>query len=340
MKRKTAVRPTQINSASWLSRPQEQVSHKIKIATRASKLALYQANWVGKQLQQHHQDLAYELIKVKNLPINHKDSFVKLCEEALLAGAADIAVHSAKDLPVADRHGLVIGACCERDNALDALILAEGKQRDTRGMKFGTASPRRQTQLRSLFSDIQLQELRGNITTRLDAVGRGEGEGEPAKLDAIVLAAAGLNRLGLQDRISHYFSPQEMVPAAGQGVIAVQHQESREDLAKLVAPLNHLPSQLALVAERQCCHILEADCNSAVGAYAFFEDDIGSAGKLALNAYGMVGDMKGDTLLKSYQSVASDNWTSAGGKEAALKCGELLAKDLLQHGAKKFLYQT
>lgn len=312
------------------------MSKIIKIATRASELALYQANWVGRNLVSQNPDLSYELVKVSNLPVNHKDSFVKLCEDAVLTGDADVAVHSAKDLPISDRPGLSIGAICERENPMDVLILAPTAKLTDPQLKVGTASPRRQVQMMNYRDGIQLAELRGNVPTRLSVVQgdtKSNNEGK-SKFDAIVLAAAGLIRLQLQQYISLYFTPEEMVPAAGQGAILVQLRNDDNQIASQVAQLNHRNSQLCVNAERHCCHLLNADCDSAVGVYASISEDM-------MNIYAMVGDVETNKLLKSYQSISLPDFAIA--TETALRCGQLAAEDLLAQiellGADKFTYK-
>ena len=304
------------------------MSVHLRIATRSSDLAIYQSNWVGKKLVSVSSGLTYELVKVSSPPINHKDSFVKLCEDAILNKDADIAVHSAKDLPLGTREGLVIGAVCERENPLDVLLLGPGVSIEEDELLVGTSSPRRKVQARGFAANIRIEELRGNLPTRINSL-KGEGEG---KFSAIILAAAGLIRLGLTEKISRYFTPQEMVPAAGQGAILVQLSSTDERNNSLARKINHPRSENCILAERHCCYLLGADCDSAIGAYSFISDG-------TMFIYAMVGDIKTNQRLLTCQQINPVEHGISDWSEAAWVCAELAAKDLIEKGAEKFNYK-
>src|SRR5436190_1277864 len=194
--------------------------------------------------------------------------FTSTLEQALLAGEIDLAVHSFKDLPVAVAEGLRVAAVPQRARpedvlcARDSLTLMELPA----GARVGTSSLRRTAQLRALRSDLSFQPLRGNVTTRLERVARGE-------LDAVTLAAAGLERLGLLDRASEIFPVELMIPAPAQGAIAVQIRAGDDSLRQALAALDHLPTRQAVEAERALLHELRGGCSVPVGAYALWRED-------------------------------------------------------------------
>ena len=299
---------------------------KVIIATRNSELALYQANWVGKQLESKGRISQYELLQVDNLARTHKDSFIKKCEEALLAEEAHIAVHSAKDVVAQPRDKLSISAYCERKSPLDVLILADkhkqksGFEKIPSGIKIGTSSPRRRLQILKYQSDLQVVELQGNIGTRIESLHK--------DFDGIILAAAGLERLNKKHLISYYFSPLQMVPSAGQGALAIQHLTCENELSNLVSSLNHNETFLCVSAERHFCRCLGADCDSPVGAYAFFENN-------TMRIYAMAGDMNSGEVVQTKVSmnIPADKWSL----EFAELCGKKAADDLIKQGADKML---
>ncbi|MBE8182716.1 MAG: hydroxymethylbilane synthase [Candidatus Portiera sp.] len=314
------------------------LSKPLRIVTRSSSLAVCQSSMIGKQLTNIHKGLTYELVKVGNLPVNHKDSFVKLCEECLTKGDADLAVHSAKDLPIQSRKGLEIAAYCRRENPLDVIIFApeyEMAKRSATPIKIGTASPRRRVQLMNQSQEYLVEGLRGNITTRIEALKPETATQEnptKSKLDAIVLAAAGLIRLQRTSIISHYLTPAEMVPAAGQGALALQCLTSREDIKDLTKQLKHQPTELCLTAERHCCHLLGADCDSAVGVYAFLSEDV-------MHIYSMVGDISTNKIIQVRQQLPVLGGDFDEMQEKAKLAGELVANELIEQGANNFIYK-
>jgi hydroxymethylbilane synthase len=201
------------------------------------------------------------------LEIGGKGLFTKEIEEALLAGQIDCAIHSLKDMPVASPEGLVLAAIPEREDPRDAFIslIAERLEDLPQGARLGTASLRRQAQCLNLRPDLDVRMLRGNVDTRLEKLRAGEA-------DAILLAASGLNRLGLSDLPRSFIDPRHSPPAPGQGALAIQTREADRDLPWLAA-LRHAPTALAVSAERGAMAALEGSCRTAIGAYAFFEDD-------------------------------------------------------------------
>jgi hydroxymethylbilane synthase len=237
----------------------------IVIGSRGSQLALWQARWVASRFLDLGEETRIEIIKttgdrVQDVPLGQAGSkglFTKEIEEALLMGSIDLAVHSLKDVPTALPDGLALAAIPERADVRDALVgstLASLRQ----GAKVGTGSLRRAAQLRALRPDLEVVDIRGNVDTRLRKLDEGQYE-------AIVLASAGLTRLGWANRIQHYFSPGEIVPAVGQGALAIETHESKRHLA---ARLNHEPTQLAVRAERALLAAMGGGCQVPIGAFA------------------------------------------------------------------------
>jgi hydroxymethylbilane synthase len=243
----------------------------VRIATRASELALWQARYVAQRIEREL-GRATELVPlttsgdtlrdVSLAKVGGKGLFVKEIEEALLDDRADVAVHSAKDLPGASPPALAFAAFPERADARDALVSprAVALADLPRGARVGTGSARRRAQLLRLRPDLAVVPLRGNVPTRIAKI---ERDG----LDAVVLACAGLDRLGLANRIAQRIDPAQLVPAVGQGVIAIQARAS-DPLAAELAALGDRATALCVTAERACQARLEADCNVPLGAYA------------------------------------------------------------------------
>lgn len=242
---------------------------EIRIATRKSALALWQANHVADALRQQP-----EVTRVKLVPlttrgdevldrslqkIGGKGLFIKELEIAMEAGDADIAVHSMKDVPAELPHGFCIAALLLRANPADALLgrrLADLQL----GARIGSSSLRRQAQLLALRPDVSVEPLRGNVNTRLEKL-------EAGQYDAIVLACAGLERLGLASHISEILSPEQMLPAAAQGVIGIECGDERGDLQKILRRLDHAATRTTTTAERAVAMRLQADCQSPVATY-------------------------------------------------------------------------
>lgn len=248
------------------------LSKTIRIATRQSPLALWQANFIRAQLLRHWPDIEIELLpmstsgdaflKDKLLTIGGKGLFVKELEEALLDKRADLAVHSMKDVPVAFPDGLALAVICARDNPLDAFVSTRYASLVDlpSGAVVGTSSLRRQSQLLAIRSDVDIKPLRGNIHTRLDKMDQGE-------FDAIILAAAGLERMGMQARIQERLSPDVMLPACGQGALGIECRVDDEDILKLLQPLNDPLSALCVDTERRVNAMLGGNCHTPLAVY-------------------------------------------------------------------------
>lgn len=245
----------------------------LKIATRNSPLALWQAEFVRDLLKQHHPELFVEIISMtttgdklqKQRLLQYdgggKGLFVKELETALLTGQADIAVHSMKDVPTEFPEGLGLGAITERASPFDALI-ANGKTLKELPLtaRIGTASLRRSAQLYAINTQFNISPLRGNLQTRLQKL-------DDKEFDAIILAEAGLKRMGLAARISEILTPKIMLPAAGQGALGIEYRLEDSNTAALLAPLNHEISEACVVAEREVNRICEGGCHTPVAIF-------------------------------------------------------------------------
>ncbi|PSJ37854.1 hydroxymethylbilane synthase [Zobellella taiwanensis] len=298
----------------------------IRIATRKSLLALWQANHVKDRLEQLHPDVTVELVPMTTKgdvlldtplsKIGGKGLFIKELEQAMLDGRADIAVHSMKDVPVEFPEGLGLTVICEREDPRDAFVSNQypGLEALPAGAVVGTASLRRECQIRARRPDLVVKTLRGNVQTRLRKLDEGE-------YDAIILAAAGLKRLELEDRITGLLSPEESLPANGQGAVGIECRLDDAELLALLAPLDHAPTRLRVLAERAMNQGLQGGCQVPIGAYAELEDD-----KLWLR--GLVGKPDGSQMI-------FDEITGLASQGEAL--GAELAKRLLARGADKIL---
>jgi hydroxymethylbilane synthase len=292
------------------------------IATRESPLALWQANWVKARLEALHPGLSVSLLglttrgdtiqDVPLLKVGGKSLFVKELEEAMLARRADIAVHSMKDVPMTLPPGFCLPVMCEREDARDAFVSTEYTSFDElpESSLIGTSSLRRQSQLLALRPDIKTVHLRGNVNTRLMRLDRSE-------YHAIILAAAGLIRLNLADRIRSYLSVEQSLPAPGQGVLGIECRENDAETQKLIAPLNHNESFICVTAERAMCRTLGGGCHVPVAAYAEMLEE-----KLQLR--GLVASPDGKLVLRAMSVDTVKNPESLG---------ERVARDLLQLGA-------
>lgn len=298
----------------------------IRIATRKSPLALWQAEFVRGELLRHHPGLEVELVtfttrgdRILDTPlakIGGKGLFVKELESALLDGSADLAVHSMKDVPMEFPAGLGLAAICERADPRDAFVSAHFEElaQLPQGARVGTSSLRRQAQLRGRRPDLQILTLRGNVNTRLAKLDAGE-------FDAIILAAAGLERLRLADRIRQRLPVDLSLPAGGQGAVGVEIRLDDERVKALLAPLHHQPTALCVRAERALNGHLQGGCQVPIGAYAELEGD-------AIRLRGLVGDPDGSAVLRAEREGA------AADPEAL---GVAVARDLLGQGAGRIL---
>ena len=298
----------------------------LKIATRQSPLALWQANYVKDRLQQLYPDLIIELVPMVTkgdvildsplAKIGGKGLFVKELENALLTKEADIAVHSMKDVPMQFPEGLGLAVICQREDPRDAFVshayrtFAELPQ----GAVVGTSSLRRQCQLKALRPDLDIRSLRGNVGTRLSKLDNGD-------YDAIILASAGLIRLGLADRIASFIDVEQSLPAAGQGAVGIECRTDDVQVQALLAPLADAETTYCVRAERAMNNHLQGGCQVPIGGYAVLQQ-----GQLYLRA--LVGDIDGSHIIRAEGKSAVEN---------AEVLGVQIAEQLLAQGADKIL---
>jgi len=297
----------------------------IRIGTRGSALALAQAHWVRKELLACHSGLAIELVTIKtsgdrsiDLPtpvLGGKGIFIKEIEEALLNRDVDLAVHSMKDLPAENRAGLIIAAIPEREDARDVLVSHRRRLlKDLPyGSRIGTGSLRRQVQIRHYRGDLLLAPLRGNVDTRLKKLERGE-------CDALVLAAAGLKRIGQEDKIAEYLAPEICLSAGAQGALAIQCREG-DPAADLTAPLHHPPSAFEVLSERAFLERLGGGCALPVAVRGELEGD-------RLRLVGLIAEPDGERLVRDAMT---------GVKEKGTEMGRALAEKILASGGREIL---
>jgi hydroxymethylbilane synthase len=303
----------------------------LRIGTRGSALALVQSNWVAEQLRLAHPGLLVELVLIKTKgdkildvalsQVGGKGLFVKEIEAALLAHEVDLAVHSMKDLPTALPEGLCLGAVPERVDPRDALVLPEGSTSDSaaglplpEGAVVGTSSLRRQAQLLHLRPDAKVADVRGNVDTRLRKLDEGQ-------YDALLLAAAGLLRLGRGDRLSHPLTPPEWLPAVGQGALAIEARTADRQTLALLRPLNDETTFTAAAAERALLASLEGGCQVPIGAYSETAGD-------TLTLYGFVADPDGARFVRD---------SATGPARDPESLGQRLAEKLLRRGGEEIL---
>lgn len=294
----------------------------LKIATRQSPLALWQAEHIRARLEALYADLKVELVtfvtqgdKILDTPlakIGGKGLFVKELEAALLDGRADLAVHSMKDVPMALPEGLTLAVICEREDPLDAFVSNTYAHFDElpQGAKVGTSSLRRKCQILKQRPDLKIIDLRGNVGTRLSKLDAG-------LYDAIILASAGLKRLGLGERIRHTLAAEISLPAVGQGALGLECRASDQAVLDLILPLLHVESDVCVRAERAFNAYLEGGCQVPIAGYATLKND-------QIHIEGRVGSVDGATLLKTELS---------GPVQDAQSLGVRLAQTLLQQGA-------
>lgn len=299
---------------------------ELRIGTRGSQLALFQANWVKDQLLKAHPGLNVTLIKIKttgdkiqDVPlakIGGKGLFVKEIEESLLQRKIDLAVHSIKDVPTEFPQGLHLSAITKREDPRDVFISREGRTlRDLpQGAKIGTSSLRRQAQLLHFRNDLELIPLRGNLETRLKKL-------KTMNLDGIVLALAGVRRLGLEDRVTEIISADISLPAIGQGALGIETRMDDKEVEKQIQFLNDRDASISVTAERAFLKRLEGGCQVPLAAYAR------ATGRI-LHVDGLVGSTDGKRLIRHHVE---------GPIEKAEALGVELAEILLTKGAKEIL---
>ena len=301
---------------------------ELRLGTRASLLALQQANWVKKRVEELNPEITIALVHIKtagdklDIPlfqVGGKGLFVKEIEEALTRKEVDLAVHSAKDLPAVIPEGLALAAFPEREDPRDALVSQGGKRFEhiPQGGKVGTGSLRRKAQLLNLRPDLEVIPLRGNLDTRLKKL-------TAMNLDAVILAAAGLNRMEWGERASEFFDPETMVPAIGQGALAIETREEDERTRRAVTPLDHPPTRISVLAERAFLQRLEGGCQVPIAGLARI-----FSGRLVLT--GLVAGVDGRRVVKG---------TVEGPLEKNTELGVRLAEELLGRGAEEILREV
>jgi hydroxymethylbilane synthase len=298
----------------------------LRIGTRGSQLALWQANWVRSQLRLHHPSIDVRIVTIKtkgdkilDVPlakVGGKGLFVKEIEEALLAGHVDLAVHSMKDMPAEIPDGLCIGPVPQRENPADALISRDGISLSEihTGARIGTSSLRRAAQLRHFRPDLKVVSLRGNLDTRLRKLNDPQHE-----LDAIVVAAAGIHRLGLTERITEIIDYHRMLPAAGQGALCIELRSDDAATSEMLSILNHPATRAAVMAERAFLHRLGGSCQIPIAAHADIRET-------RVKLEGLVADVDGRNVCRDRHSGST-----------AAACGIELAERLLALGADRIL---
>ncbi len=297
-----------------------------KIGTRASKLALWQANWVQSQLNKFFPDVETQIIKITTTGdkildrplalVGGKGLFVKEIEKALFDKEIDIAVHSMKDMPGTLPQGLTIGAIPKRENPYDIIVSRQNiKLADLPlNAKIGTSSLRRASQLKHFRNDLDISSIRGNLETRLKKLSAGE-------FDAIVLAAAGIKRLGMENLITEYLDETTMIPAVGQGALCIETRENDHVLEPVMAKLNHKETAICVTGERAFLNRLEGSCHIPVGCFAKFVDN-------TIILTGIVASLDGTKIIKHNLNAKPD---------IVVEKGIELADTLLKNGAKEIL---
>jgi hydroxymethylbilane synthase len=294
----------------------------IRIGTRGSKLALTQSEWIKEQLEKHHPGIRVDLVKIKttgdkilDVPLSKvggKGLFVKEIEEALLENRVDVAVHSMKDVPAELPDDLMLSTFPMREDPSDALISGEQQSLDQlpKGARVGTSSLRRGAQLLHLRPDLTLVSLRGNVDTRLKKLKAGG-------LQAIILAAAGLNRLGLSNLITHTIPFHQLLPAVGQGALGLEVRRGDQKTIDLLDFLNHEDTKTAVAAERAFLKTLEGGCQVPIAGFARVNGD-------TLSFEGLVAELDGSRIFKE---------TETGKRDRAEEMGIRVADKLLTSGA-------
>lgn len=302
------------------------IPKKLIIASRESALAMWQAKHIQSTLQRLYPDTTVEILgmtttgdQILDSPLSRiggKGLFVKELEQALADGRADLAVHSMKDVPMHLPEGFMLAAIGEREDARDALVSNQYKSLEElpQGAIVGTSSLRRQSQLQAMLPHLVIESLRGNLQTRL----RKLDEGQYA---AIILAAAGLIRLGLEARIAQFIPTTSSIPAVGQGALGIEINANRQDLLKVLAPLNHAETAASVEAERGMSRALAGSCTVPLGAYA---EVLGNTIKMT----GFVASINGVQMIKQ---------TVTGSINDPESLGKLLAQKLTDLGADKIL---
>lgn len=318
------VFPERMNNPNHIT--DSQIPKKLVIASRESALAMWQAKHIQRKLQTLYPHTEVTILgmtttgdQILDTPlakVGGKGLFVKELETALADGRADLAVHSMKDVPMNLPDGFMLAATGEREDPRDAFVSNHFASLEAlpAGSIVGTSSLRRQSQLQARFPHLKIESLRGNLQTRL----RKLDEGQYA---AIILAAAGLIRLELADRIRQFISPEQSIPAVGQGALGIEINANRKDLLSVLAPLNHADTQVCVEAERGMSRALAGSCTVPLGAYATCEGN-------RIHITGFVASVDGKQML--VEKVV-------GERDQAESVGKLLAAQLISKGADKIL---
>ncbi|AJE18970.1 porphobilinogen deaminase [Neisseria elongata subsp. glycolytica ATCC 29315] len=299
---------------------------KLVIASRESMLAMWQAEHIKGRLKALYPDCEVEILGMTTRgdqildrtlsKIGGKGLFIKELEQALQDGRADLAVHSIKDVPMELPEGFALAAIGERASPFDAFVSNQYARLEEmpEGAIVGTSSLRREAQLRAKFPHLTIQPLRGNVQTRLSKLDNGD-------YDAVILAAAGLQRLGLDSRIREILSPADSLPAAGQGALGIEIAARRTDLADILRPLNHEETAACVTAERALARALGGSCQVPLAAYCVMED-----GLLTLN--GLVGHPDGSVIIEA-SAQAPDAYANALGRAVAKRLADDGAEELI-----------
>ncbi|MEG6615464.1 hydroxymethylbilane synthase [Peptococcaceae bacterium 1198_IL3148] len=305
------------------------MKQEILVGTRESALAMWQTNWVVAELQKKFPDRTFKIVKMKTqgdkildvalAKIGDKGLFTKELEVGMLEGKVDLAVHSMKDLPTQLPNGLIIGAICQREYPGDVLVNDSGKKLDElpQGARIGTSSLRRSAQLLKYRPDLKLESLRGNLNTRMTKL-------QTERLDGIVLAAAGMIRMGWQDKITQYIPTEICLPAVGQGSIGIEIRENDPEILGIVQSIADYEATVAITAERALLRKLEGGCQVPIGAFGQVVDN-----KLHVEA----------TVISLDGSKAVRD-TIEGPADKAAELGLELANRLLEQGAGDILEQV
>ena len=300
--------------------------NKITIATRGSKLALWQAEHISALLKDLNPGLEVDLLKIKtkgdkilDVPlakIGGKGLFVKEIEEALMDGRADLAVHSMKDVPTVLPEGLIIGVIPEREDRTDTLLSVNYDSLDNlpQGAKVGTSSLRRQAQLLAIRPDLDVQTLRGNLDTRVGKLMEGQ-------YDAIIVATSGLKRLEITAPKHEILAPPRFIPAVAQGALGIEYRQDRQEVADILAPLIHVDSRDQVMAERGFLTGLEGGCQVPIASFADLDGD-------QVKITGLLSDVDGTNPIKE---------EITGPRDQAFDLGLALAKTVLDKGGKEIL---
>jgi hydroxymethylbilane synthase len=299
---------------------------KLVIASRESMLAMWQAEHIKGRLKALYPDCEVEILGMTTRgdqildrtlsKIGGKGLFIKELEQALQDGRADLAVHSIKDVPMELPEGFALAAIGERASPFDAFVSNQYARLEDmpEGAIVGTSSLRREAQLRAKFPHLTIKPLRGNVQTRLSKLDNGD-------YDAVILAAAGLQRLGLDSRIREILSPADSLPAAGQGALGIEIAARRTDLADILRPLNHEETAACVTAERALARALGGSCQVPLAAYCVMED-----GLLTLN--GLVGHPDGSVIIEA-SAQAPDAYANALGRAVAKRLADDGAEELI-----------